>query len=208
MTKSRPKRRKEARPGEITAAAMEAFAEHGYDGTRIDDVAQRAGISKGLLYLYFKTKEELFKAVIRSFVSPHVAKLIQVIDEEQLTVEAFLRGPFLSTAKKVPKPPLRVLVRLMVAEGPKHPDLTAYYWENVIAPALDAIRRLLDRGIAAGEIRPSALNDYPQLLVTPVLFSALWKIVFQRHNNLDTDALLDAHVDFLVAALKPSEAVQ
>ena len=185
---------------------MDAFAEHGYDGTRIDDVAQRAGISKGLLYLYFKTKEELFKAVIRSFVSPHVDKLTEAIDQEQLTVEGFLRGPFLATAKRVPKPPLRVLVRLMVAEGPKHPDLTAYYWRNVVSPALDAIRKLLDRGVATGEIRASALNEYPQLFVTPVLFSALWKIVFQRHSDLDADAFLEAHVDFLVAALKTPES--
>ena len=184
---------------------MDAFAEHGYDGTRIDDVAQRAGISKGLLYLYFKTKEELFKAVIRSFVSPQVAKLTAAIDREQTTVEAFLRGPFLNIAKRVPKTPLKILVRLMIAEGPKHPDLTAYYWKNVVSPALAAIRKLLDRGVQTGEIRASALNDFPQLLVTPVLFSALWQAVFQRHSELDTDAFLDAHVDFLVAALKRSD---
>ena len=196
------KRRKEARPAEITAAAMKAFSEHGYEGTRVDDVARRAGVSKGLLYLYFKTKEELFKAVIRSFVTPHVANLTQTIDAEELSVEAFLRGPFLETARRIPRSPIRILVRLMIAEGPKHPDLTAYYWETVITPALDALRKLLERGVARGEIKRSALNDFPQLLVTPVLFSTLWSVIFQRHQKLDVDSLLTAHVEFLLDAVR------
>ena len=173
MSNARFKRRKSARPAEITHAAMEAFAEHGYEATRVDDVARRAGVSKGLLYLYFKTKEELFKAVIRSFVSPHIASLTETIETTDVSVAEFLRGPFLKTAKKLPRSPLRVLIRLMVSEGPKHPDLTAFYWENVVSPALSAMRTLFARGVARGEIRESALNEFPQLLVTPVLFSAL-----------------------------------
>ena len=92
MAPTRFRRRKEARPAEITEAALEAFAEKGYDATRVDDVAKRAGVSKGLLYLYFKTKEELFKAVIRSFVSPRVDELTAAIDDNALSAEAFLRG--------------------------------------------------------------------------------------------------------------------
>lgn len=199
------RRRKESRPAEITEAALHAFAEHGYEGTRVDDVARRAGVSKGLLYLYFKTKEELFKAVIRSFVSPHVAKLTQAIEAEELTVEAFLRGPFLDIAKRVPQSPLKILVRLMISEGPKHPDLTGFYWENVVSPALGAMRTLFERGVERGEIRRSALNEFPQLLVTPVLFSAAWSIVFQRHAKLDIEAFLDAHVDFVMSALRENQ---
>jgi AcrR family transcriptional regulator len=89
------RRRKEDRPQEITEAALAAFAEKGYAATRVDDVARRAGVSKGLLYLYFKTKEDLFKAVIRSFVVPKIDELTAIIDSSELTSEEFLRGPFL-----------------------------------------------------------------------------------------------------------------
>ena len=91
MAEPRVQRRKEDRPAEITAAALAAFAENGYAATRVDDVAKRAGVSKGLLYLYFKTKEELFKAVIRSFISPRIDALISNVEETELSAEEFLR---------------------------------------------------------------------------------------------------------------------
>jgi AcrR family transcriptional regulator len=205
MPETRFRRRKEARPAEITQAAMEAFAEHGYDATRVDDVAKRAGISKGLLYLYFRTKEELFKAVIRSFVQPRVAGLIQAIDASEGSAEDFLRGPFLDMAQSIPRSRIRHLVRLMVSEGPKHPDLTKYYWEHIAGPGVAALRRLFEGGVERGEFRASALDRFPQLLVAPVLFSTLWQVVFEPHEHLDTDALLAAHVEFVLDAIRQPE---
>ena len=120
MAEPRFQRRKEDRPAEITQAALAAFAEKGYAATRVDEVAKRAGVSKGLLYLYFKTKEDLFKAVIRSFLSPRIDALISNIEETELSAEEFLRGPFLAFARSLPKSPAKILVRLMIAEGPKH----------------------------------------------------------------------------------------
>ena len=110
MPAPRFQRRKEDRPAEITEAAMHTFAEKGYASTRVEEVARRAGVSKGLLYLYFKTKEDLFKAVIRSFVSPRLDALIDMIETTELSAEAFLRGPFLEFAKSVPHTPARMLV--------------------------------------------------------------------------------------------------
>jgi len=201
MSAPRFQRRKEERPAEITHAAMQEFAEKGYDATRVDDVAQRAGVSKGLLYLYFKTKEELFKAVIRSFVTPRIAAFAAVVDASDLSATEFLRGPFLDLARSIPRSPVRVLVRLMVAEGPKHPDLTEYYWDNVISEGLAVLRCIVRKGVDAGEFRASALDDFPQLLVTPVLFSVLWSIVFEAHQPLDTDRLLEAHVELVLRAI-------
>ena len=194
------KRRKEDRPAEITAAALHVFSEKGYDAARVTDVARQAGISKGLLYLYFKTKEELFKAVIRSFVKPRIAELNAAIDESATATE-FLRGPFLQVIKQVPESPIRILARLLVAEGPKHPDLTAYYSENVILPALAALQRLIRKGIERGEFRDTAIADFPHLLVTPVLFATLYKLIFARHKPLDTDRLLEAHIDTVLRAI-------
>ncbi len=202
MAAPRFQRRKEDRPAEITEAALAAFAEKGYAATRVDEVAKRAGISKGLLYLYFKTKEDLFKAVIRSFLSPRIDALISNIEETELSAEGFLRGPFLAFARSLPKSPAKILVRLMIAEGPKHPDLIAWYWDSVVSRALAALRSLIERGVDNGEFRESALNEFPQLLVTPVLFSIIWMNVFQPHSNLDTDRFIEAHVEMVLDSIK------
>jgi len=202
MNKPRYRRRKEDRPGEITAAAFEAFAENGYDATRVDDVARRAGVSKGLLYLYFKTKEELFKAVIKSFITPKIAALKTQVESSDLSAEAFLRGPFLEFAKQIPRSPVKILLRLMIAEGPKHPDLTAYYWDNVVSLGLTALAQVIEKGVRDGEFRRSALDDFPQLLLSPVMFTVIWSIVFQSQHALDTDAMLDGHIEMILRAIK------
>lgn len=202
MTTPRFQRRKDARPTEITEAALAAFAENGYAATRVDDVAKRAGVSKGLLYLYFKTKKELFKAVVRSFVSPHIDAVIEKTEQSNLSAVEFLRGPFLEFAKFVPKSPARILVKLMMAEGPKHPDLVSWYWDNVVSRGLDALRNVISRGVKNGEFRQSALDDFPQLLATPVLFSVVWITIFDEQSGLDTDRFIEAHLEMLLKAIK------
>jgi AcrR family transcriptional regulator len=204
MPEPRYQRRKEERPAEITQAALEAFAEHGYAATRVDEVAKRAGVSKGLLYLYFKTKEELFKAVIRSAVVPRIDALKSAITDTDLSAEEFLRGPFLAFIKKLPDSPVRIVVRLLIAEGPKHPDLTAYYCEQVVAGGMAALRELISQGVRQGEFRESSLDEYPQLLVAPALMSMIWKSLFQKHIPIDTDKLLETHIELILRAIKVS----
>lgn len=206
VAEPRFQRRKEDRPEEITQAALAAFAEKGYAATKVDEVAKRAGVSKGLLYLYFKTKEDLFKAVIRSFVSPRIDALISNFEETELSAEEFIRGPFLSFAKSIPSSPVRVLIRLMIAEGPKHPDLVQWYWDNVVARAIEALRSLFDKGVANGEFQKSVLNEYPQLLVTGVFFSTVFTTVFKQQANLDTDRFIEAHVDMVLDSIKAQAA--
>ncbi|MEQ8205207.1 MAG: TetR/AcrR family transcriptional regulator, partial [Woeseia sp.] len=198
MSKVRNRRRKEDRPAEITAAAMDEFAERGYDATPVEAVARRAGVSKGLLYLYFKTKEELFKAVVRSFISPRVDALRSAIVDSDIGVEEFLRGPFLTFAAALPTSKARHLLRLMIAEGHKHPDLTRWYWENVVSQGLQALTVLIERGVARGELRPSALDRFPHLLLSPVVFSVIWTLVMQKHSKLDTTEMIEAHIDILL----------
>ncbi len=201
MPKPRFRRRKEDRPQEITAAALAAFAEKGYAATRVDDVARRAGVSKGLLYLYFKTKEELFKAVIRSFVIPRIEALTDIIDRSELSSEEFLRGPFLEFVKTLPGSPISILIRLMIAEGPKHPDLLQFYWENVVSRGLAALTEMLERGVQQGEFRRSVVNDLPHLFVMPVLFSIIFKSLFEKHCPAP-DRLIETQLDLLIAHMK------
>lgn len=201
MSEPRFRRRKEERPQEITEAALAAFAERGYAATRVDDVAKRAGVSKGLLYLYFKTKEELFKAVVRSLVVPRIDALTASIDTSELSAEEFLRGPFLDFVKTVPGSPVSVVIRLLIAEGPKHPDLVEFYWDNVVSRGLATITELLERGVANGEFRRSAVNELPHLLVMPVIFSVVFKLLFAQ-QSLDTDRLIETHIDMLIAHMQ------
>ncbi len=201
MSPPRYQRRKQDRPQEITEAAFAAFAEKGYTATKVEEVARRAGVSKGLLYLYFETKEELFKAVIRSVVTPRIDALARALDGSELSAEAFIRGPLLAFMQRLPGSPASVVIRLMISEAPKHPDLVDYYWENVASRGLGALRQLLERGVANGEFRDSAVNELPQLFVAPVMMSIVWGIVFTE-RSLDTDKLIETHLDMILAYIR------
>ena len=201
MARPRYQRRKEDRPQEITEAAFAAFAEKGFTATKVEEVARRAGVSKGLLYLYFKTKEELFKAVIQNVVMPRVDELTRTLDSSELSAEAFIRGPLLAFMQRLPGSPASVVIRLMISEAPKHPDLVEFYWDNVASRGLAALRQLLDRGVESGEFRDSAVNELPQLFIAPVMMSIVWGIVF-ADRSLDTDKLIETHVDMILAYIR------
>lgn len=201
MNEPRYQRRKEDRPQEIVEAAFAAFAEHGYSQARVEDVARRAGVSKGLTYLYFRTKEELFKAVIRHVVTRRVEALIRVVEQTELSSEDFLRGPMLDFMQRIPDSRVPVVIRLLLAEAPRHPDLVDYYWENVVSRGLTAIRRFLERGIERGEFRRTAVDDLPQLFIAPVVLSVIWKILFNK-RSLDTDRLIETHLELILAHIR------
>jgi len=201
MPEPRYQRRKQDRPQEITAAAFAAFAEKGYAATRVEEVARRAGVSKGLMYLYFKTKEELFKAVVKSVVVRRVDALIDTVESTSLSSEDFIRGPMLDFMKQIPDSPVAVVIRLLVSEGQRYPDLVDYYYDNVVARGLTAISGLVRRGVERGEFRQSAVGDLPQLFIAPVLMSVIWRILFSG-KSLDTDRLMETQIDLLLAQLK------
>jgi AcrR family transcriptional regulator len=194
--------RKDDRPQEIVAAAFEEFAAKGYAGTRLEDVAARARVSKGLPYLYFKTKEELFKAVIRSVITSHFDVIRGQMETTELSVEDFLKGPFLGFIQELVCSKRVFIVRLLIAEGHKHPELTKFYFDTVVSRGLETLRGLIDRGVARSEFRETRLREFPQLLVAPMLMAVIWRALFERHHHLDTDAMLKTHIDLIVDAIK------
>lgn len=200
MSKTSYQRRKQDRPQEITAAALDAFAENGYAATRVEEVAKRAGVSKGLLYLYFKTKEELFKAVIKGVVVHRVDALIKTAATTPLSGSDFIRGPLANVLKQVPQSPIAIVIRLLVSEGARHPELATYYYDNVVAKGLAAISSLVARGVARGEFRRSAVSDLPQLFLAPVMLSIIWRCVFSQ-QPLDTDRLIDTQLDMILTQI-------
>jgi len=201
MPEPRFQRRKEDRPQEIAEAAFAAFAEKGYSATTVAEVAKRAGVSKGLTYLYFRTKEELFKAVIKSVVIRRVDALVAAVETTELSSEEFIRGPLLDFMKQVPGSPIAIVIRLLISEGQRHPDLVDYYWENVVSKGLNAIGKFIERGVERGEFRDTAVTDLPQLVLAPVMLSMIWRILFTK-RELDTDRLMSTQIDMLLAYIR------
>lgn len=201
-TKKRRRERKDTRPQEIVAAAFEEFVAKGYAAARLEDVASRARVSKGLPYLYFKTKEELFKAVIRSVISPVFDAMRERMLTTELSCEAFLRGPFLSFIQELVKSRRILIARLLIAEGHKHPELTAFYYEQVISKGRETLQAFIDRGVERGEFRKTPLRDFPQILIAPALMAVIWRSLFERYHHLDTDALLKTHIELILDALR------
>ena len=169
---------------------------------RLEDVATRARVSKGLPYLYFKTKEALFKAVVKSVITAHFDVIREKMETTELSAEAFLKGPFLSFIQELVTSRRAFIARLLISEGHKHPELTKFYYEQVVSRGIETLQRLIDRGIAQGEFKPTPLRDYPQLLVAPVLTAIFWRQLFERHHHLDTNALLKTHIDLLTEAIR------
>ncbi len=202
----RRRERKDTRPQEIVAAAFEEFAAKGFAGTRLEDVAARAKVSKGLPYLYFKTKVELFKAVVRSVITSHFDVIRERMETTELSAEDFLKGPFLAFIQELVGSRRAFIARLLIAEGHKHPELTAFYFETVVLRGIETLTRLIDRGVERGEFRPTRLRDFPQLLVAPALTAIIWRSLFERHRHLDTDAMLATNIELLVDAIRMPRA--
>jgi AcrR family transcriptional regulator len=200
---SRWRRRKEARPDEILAAALASFAERGFAATRLEDVAARAGISKGTLYLYFKGKEELFEAVVRATLVPNIARLE--------TLAATFEGPsarllerLLLTLAGVVGSQVGAIPKLVIAEAGNFPDLARFYLDQVVRRGLRLIAAILRRGIERGEFRPVDVDHTVFCVIAPMLIAALWKNSLEPHDDapLDTQALARAHLDLLLRGLE------
>lgn len=192
-------RRKEARPEEITAAALELFSERGYAATRLEDVAARAGVSKGTLYLYFANKEELFKAVLREgFISPLAEMRDTVQRYEGPTfdlIEMLVRGWW----QHVGATRLSAIPKLMVAEARNFPDVARFYVDEVVHPGREAIAAIVRRGVERGEFRPVDPRVAGQLLIAPLFMVALWgnSLAVCTPDRIDPLPLLEAHIEML-----------
>ncbi len=200
---ARWRRRKEARPVEILEAALACFRERGFAATRLEEVAARAGVTKGTIYLYYPSKEELFKAVVRGQLLPNLERL-----------EAALAGPgpaadlleFLFTvwARDVLTSSISVLPKLVLAEAGNFPELARFYLEAVVHRGLGLIAAVLRRGILAGEFRPVDVDHVVFSVIAPLLLTALWQHSLGPHDDrpLDAAAVLSAHLDLLLHGLR------
>ena len=203
--KPRWERRKDARPQELLAAALDLFVERGFATTRLEDVAKRAGVSKGTLYLYFTNKEELFKAVVRNSVVP-------AIDATEADIAGFeghsgdlLRRVVHGWWDRMGKSNASGIIKLVMAEAKNFPDLAAFYQEEVIVRGTRAIAVMLERAVARGEFRAVDITVMTQVLVAPVLMLMTWKhsIGPCAHEQLDPVAFIDSFLDMALNGLLP-----
>lgn len=173
--RAKRERRKDARPGELLAAALELFVEKGFAATRAEEVAKRAGVSKGTLFLYFSSKEELFKAVVRENISGRFDEWSQELDAYEGNSAELLRYCITVWWERVGSTQAAGISKLMMSEAGNFPELAAFYQAEVIAPGNALIQRVLQRGIDSGEFRPMDLNYGAYLVMAPFLFLAISK---------------------------------
>jgi AcrR family transcriptional regulator len=180
----------------ILAAALDEFAANGFAATRLDDVARRAGVAKGTIYLHFRDKEALFQELIRSVFTPLIGRLEQMAAHEmplrdfaERLVDIFVEQIFATRRKDV--------IRLIISEGPRFPAIAEFHYREVLSRVIALVRAFLRRAIERGEIETDALIRFPQLLVAPGLVAIVWSGLFDRFEPLDVRALMRAHLDLL-----------
>lgn len=207
--KPRWERRKDARPQELLEAALDLFVEKGFASTRLEDVAKRAGVSKGTLYLYYENKEDLFKAVVRSTIVPALGHAESSIAGFDGPSAELLRMIVMGWWRNVGDTKASGIVKLVMAEAGNFPDLAAFYKEEVIDRGTQMISGLLARGIARGEFRDMDVNQATQVLMAPMLMLITWKhsIGPCERCDLDPQAFLQSFVEItLNGLLVPQQA--
>lgn len=201
-------RRKDARPEEIIAAALDLFVERGFASTRLDDVAARAGVSKGTLYLYFENKEDLFKAVVRGNILP-VLELGEVLMESFSGSSAELvRQLVRGWSERTESTKIGGIPKLIIAEAGNFPDLAKFYYEEVILRAHSMFRRVLLRGMASGEFRQVDVDHLVHVALAPLVMLSVWRHSFAccEQEQLQRKHYLDAYLDMLLHSLsQPTE---
>ncbi len=197
-------RRKQARPAELLAAALDHFVERGFAATRLDDVAAQAGVSKGTLYLYFGSKEELFKAVIQQGILPVLDEGEAMLAQQEGDACSLLRSMVLRWWQLVGETRLAGIPKLMISEAGNFPEVARYYYENVILRGRELMRKVLERGIAAGEFRAVEIESAIDVIYAPMLMLAVW-----RHSlgpcacgQQDPQIYLNTHLDLLLNGLE------
>lgn len=191
--------RRDERRAAILAAALEEFAARGFAATRLDDVARRAGVAKGTIYLHFRDKESLFQELVRSMLSPLVGT-IEAAALRDLPIRAVVETIVDLFVNEIYGTRRKDVIRLIIAEGSRFPKLAEFYYREVIARVLPVVRARLTLAVERGELPHDALARFPQLLVAPALVSVIWNALFGRLAPLDVRELMRAHLEVLFGA--------
>ena len=199
------RRRKDARPAEIVAAALAVFSQRGFAATRLEDVADRAGTSKGTIYLYFATKEALFEAVVRAMISPMLDRVDLAVRDSDRGSAELLRHVIETVYREMVASERRQIMRMMIAEAGRFPSQVAFYHREVVGRAKALLGAIVARGVARGEFRDGPATRHPQAILGPAIMAAIWKMLFDAVDPLDLDTFMRAHIDLVLHGIVPGD---
>jgi AcrR family transcriptional regulator len=185
----------------IRAAALDVFSQKGFAGARLDDVASAAGVAKGTIYLYFKSKQDLLEAIVRASIGAFIENIEAMVLSSPASASDLLRGLGKAMAQVVGDPDRRRIAHLVMSEGARFPAIADFYHREVMTRGLRIMRAIAEKGRISGEFRSHELEDFPQLVIAPALVAAVWTIVFERLQPLDATAMINAHIEILLRAL-------
>src|SRR5579863_580997 len=196
------RRRKAERPGEILEAAFAEFSRSGYAATTLDQIAERAGVTKGTIYVYFESKEHLFISMVREVTKAALDTVHEMLETHEGTTADLLRAQFSFIYRHIVEDRRRrEVLRMLIAEAPRFPELADRYHQEILRPCLDMLRQAIPRGMDRGEFRNSAIIDLPQIVIAPIALVDLWMMMFDDRQPLDMKAYFNAHLDLVLNGL-------
>jgi AcrR family transcriptional regulator len=181
----------------IVAAGLDEFTARGFAATRLDDVAKRAGVAKGTIYLHFKDKEALFQELVRTALVPLIGRMANPPLVEGVPARVLMEMFAETFAREVVGTRRGDILRMIMSEGTRFPSLAEFYHREVVSVGIAGMRRIIEHGIARGEIANRALADFPQLVVAPAVVAVIWQGLFGEYAPIDVAAMLRVHLDLI-----------
>ncbi|MEL7231181.1 MAG: TetR/AcrR family transcriptional regulator [Pseudomonadota bacterium] len=201
---TRREERKEQRRADIVDAALKVFARDGFALSKMDTIAEEAGISKGTLYLYFESKDELFEGMVKGKMLPLLERLQSemMAAGDDLSASEMLSVHMRFFYRNVLNTDRRHIMRLIMAEGPNYPHIAKFYYDTVLMRGKAAFQAIINHGIQRGEFRQVDGHGLMQVAMAGGLVAALWKTVFDPFEPIDLEAYCETHIDMLLAGLR------
>lgn len=197
-------RRKAARPSEIVDAALALFSEKGFAATRIDEVAKRAGVSKGTVYLYFDSKEQLLKAVVKEKLLPQMEKAENLVIEYQGSYAGLLEKLAKHWWSSLQEAKLTKLPKLIISEASNFPDIANFFIENVVQRVRGVFTKIIEQGIISGEFRETSAIEAARVFTSAIVFAAIWQHSMAPFDSIpfDADIYLQLHIENFIRGLR------
>ena len=198
-------RRKDERPNEIISAALEVFVEHGYAASKLDDIASKAGISKGSLYRYFDSKADLFKEMVKHVVIPEIEKAESTVKEHQGAISPLINEMVQNWWQTVGETRICGIPKLVISEAANFPELAEFYVNEVIKRGRKLVAVMIKRGIESGEFRDIEPQYAARILISPIVFAAIWKESLAPYDDsYDVKQYLSMEMEIFLRGLSRS----
>lgn len=203
MPSPRWRRRKDARPAEIAAAAFDVFAEKGFAAARLEEIAAAAGVSKGALYLYFETKQDIFEAVVKQAFAGNLEAVVKMAEAHQGPVAPLVRMILPRVAEIVTSSPIGKVLKMVIGESGNFPELARIWHDSLVVPGLGMLSGLIAKGQASGEFRQGDPRHFAVSLMSPLLVAVIFRETFAPigAKPFDVPALVKQHVETVLPGL-------